>query len=123
MERTEAPTAARDGLGRWMPGQSGNPAGKRPGTKHRAALLRETLSEGEIGMAAHATAEAADETAAAARVAARPAATRPRAATGVKAPPSPAFSLHLQAQERAAAPPPGLTAALRASTAPTRAAI
>jgi hypothetical protein len=33
--------------GRFLPGCSGNPAGKRPGTRNRATLLAEALSEGE----------------------------------------------------------------------------
>src|SRR5258706_27168 len=47
MERTEAPAAARDGQGRWAPGQSGNPAGKKPGTRNHASLLHEALRDGE----------------------------------------------------------------------------
>ena len=35
--------AARDASGRFLPGQSGNPAGKRPGTRNRATLIREAL--------------------------------------------------------------------------------
>jgi hypothetical protein len=37
----------RDANGRFQPGQSGNPAGKIPGTRNRATLLREALNEGE----------------------------------------------------------------------------
>lgn len=33
----------RDGQGRFMPGQSGNPAGKKPGTRNHATLWREML--------------------------------------------------------------------------------
>src|SRR5215470_3632342 len=33
--------------GRWLPGQSGNPTGKKPGTRNRATLLAEALEEGE----------------------------------------------------------------------------
>src|SRR5258708_1970136 len=47
MERTEAPAAARDGQGRWAPGQSGNPAGKKPGTRNHTSLLHEALRDGE----------------------------------------------------------------------------
>jgi hypothetical protein len=36
-----------DANGRFVPGQSGNPSGKRPGTRNRATVLRETLREGE----------------------------------------------------------------------------
>src|SRR5258708_16059704 len=39
--------AARDANGRFMAGQSGNPAGKKPGTRNRATLLREALADGE----------------------------------------------------------------------------
>jgi len=35
--------AARDERGRFVPGQSGNPAGKVPGTRNRATLLRAAL--------------------------------------------------------------------------------
>jgi hypothetical protein len=38
---------ARDASGRFLPGQSGNPAGKRPGTRNRATLIREAFAEGE----------------------------------------------------------------------------
>ncbi len=31
----------------WQPGQSGNPAGKPPGTRHRATQLAEALIDGE----------------------------------------------------------------------------
>ena len=38
----------RRGIGRpFRPGQSGNPAGKRPGTRHRVTLLAEQLLDGE----------------------------------------------------------------------------
>jgi hypothetical protein len=36
-------TPSRDANGRFLPGQSGNPAGKQPGTRNRATLLREAL--------------------------------------------------------------------------------
>jgi len=39
--------AARDGNGRFLPGQSGNPAGKKPGTRNRATVLRAALADGE----------------------------------------------------------------------------
>src|SRR5580700_3915902 len=32
---------------RFQPGQSGNPGGKRPGTRHRATVLAEQLLDGE----------------------------------------------------------------------------
>jgi hypothetical protein len=45
---SEAMTAAaRDANGRFMAGQSGNPAGKKPGTRNRATLLCEELTDGE----------------------------------------------------------------------------
>jgi hypothetical protein len=37
----------RDGKGRLAPGCSGNPAGKREGTRNRATLLAEALRDGE----------------------------------------------------------------------------
>jgi hypothetical protein len=40
-------TTFRDAHGRFQPGCSGNPAGKRPGTRNRATLLAELLREGE----------------------------------------------------------------------------
>jgi hypothetical protein len=40
-------TAERGADGRFLPGQSGNPAGKKPGTRNRATLLAEALAEGE----------------------------------------------------------------------------
>ena len=44
--------AARDGNGRFLPGQSGNPAGKKPGTRNRATVLRAALADGEEKAAA-----------------------------------------------------------------------
>ncbi len=38
---------ARDANGRFMAGQSGNPAGKKPGTHNRATLLCDALADGE----------------------------------------------------------------------------
>src|SRR5258708_50099 len=40
-------TITRDANGRFIPGQSGNPAGKRPGTRNRAGILAEALLCGE----------------------------------------------------------------------------
>src|SRR6266566_4683361 len=40
-------TAMRDANGRFLPGRSGNPAGKKQGTRNRATLLREALADGE----------------------------------------------------------------------------
>jgi hypothetical protein len=39
--------AMRDANGRFAPGISGNPAGKKPGTRNRATVLREALADGE----------------------------------------------------------------------------
>src|SRR6267154_6136769 len=50
MNATEE-TAVRDANGRFAPGSSGNPAGKKPATHNRATILREALAEGE-GIAA-----------------------------------------------------------------------
>jgi len=48
MDNSASATApARDAGGRFLPGQSGNPAGKRPGTRNRATLIREAFDEGE----------------------------------------------------------------------------
>jgi hypothetical protein len=44
---TSASTIERDAGGRFVPGQSGNPAGKAPGTRNRATALRELMAEGE----------------------------------------------------------------------------
>jgi hypothetical protein len=38
---------ARDAAGRFKKGRSGNPAGKPPGTRHRATLLAQALLDGE----------------------------------------------------------------------------
>ncbi len=50
---TRAPETplARDGRGRFAPGQSGNPAGKRPGTPNRATRVRELLADGDDALA------------------------------------------------------------------------
>src|SRR5882724_7054391 len=40
-------TAGRDVIGRFVPGRSGNPAGKKPGTRNRATVLHEALQDGE----------------------------------------------------------------------------
>jgi hypothetical protein len=39
--------ALRDANGRFVAGHSGNPAGKQPGTRNRASVLREALGDGE----------------------------------------------------------------------------
>jgi hypothetical protein len=41
------PRSIRDASGRFMPGTSGNPAGKRPGTRNRKTVLAEALRDGE----------------------------------------------------------------------------
>src|SRR5260221_13097428 len=42
----------RDGNGRFVPGRSGNPKGKAPGTRNRATVLREMMRDGEEEMIA-----------------------------------------------------------------------
>src|SRR5271154_4552763 len=42
---------ARDGRGRFAPGQSGNPAGRRLGSRNHATLLRERLQDGDDELA------------------------------------------------------------------------
>src|SRR5713226_7915926 len=39
--------AQRDANGRFVACHSGNPAGKKPGTRNRATVLREALADGE----------------------------------------------------------------------------
>src|SRR6266851_7775899 len=39
--------AQRDANGRFVAGHSGNPSGKKPGTRNRATVLREALGDGE----------------------------------------------------------------------------
>src|SRR5580700_4921510 len=39
--------AARDARGRFQPGSSGNPAGKKPGTLNRATLLKRVMADGD----------------------------------------------------------------------------
>ncbi|MEJ0071585.1 MAG: DUF5681 domain-containing protein [Pseudomonadota bacterium] len=46
------PPAVRDGRGRFVPGSSGNPAGKKPGTRNHATVLKELLRDGEAEAAA-----------------------------------------------------------------------
>ncbi len=48
MATNETTKAARDGNGRWVPGQSGNPAGKPPGTRNYATILRERLAAEDV---------------------------------------------------------------------------
>ena len=47
MENIDHTTAARDARGRFQPGCSGNPAGKRPGTLNRATILKRIMAEGD----------------------------------------------------------------------------
>jgi hypothetical protein len=49
----------RDAAGRFVPGQSGNPAGKKPGTKNRKTLMMEALRDGEDVAAARVVIEKA----------------------------------------------------------------
>ena len=44
--------AQRDANGRFVAGHSGNPSGKKPGTRNRATVLREALRDGEDAAAA-----------------------------------------------------------------------
>jgi hypothetical protein len=46
-ENTSSTTAGRDTRGRFQPGCSGNPAGKRPGTLNRATTLKRVMEEGD----------------------------------------------------------------------------
>jgi hypothetical protein len=47
MPTSASSSTLRDQAGRFVPGQSGNPSGKAPGTRNRATLLRELMAEGE----------------------------------------------------------------------------
>jgi hypothetical protein len=47
MSGPAADPIARDPAGRFVPGQSGNPQGKAPGTRNRATFLRELMEDGE----------------------------------------------------------------------------
>src|SRR3954453_6964194 len=40
--------SGRDGQGRFAPGQSGNPAGRKPGSRNQATLLRDILAEDDV---------------------------------------------------------------------------
>jgi hypothetical protein len=60
MTDTNPPTA-RDPRGRFQPGQSGNPAGKKPGTLNHATRMRLTLEEGEFDVAARKLVELAKD--------------------------------------------------------------
>jgi hypothetical protein len=52
MDGSACGAVVRDTNGRFIPGQSGNPAGKKPGTRNRATVLREALADGEDTAAA-----------------------------------------------------------------------
>lgn len=45
------PTDGRDGRGRFMPGRSGNPVGRKRGSKNKATELRAWMEDGEDGAA------------------------------------------------------------------------
>jgi hypothetical protein len=51
MEPSDQAAGGRDGRGRFAPGQSGNPTGRRPGSRNRATLLRELLQDGDDELA------------------------------------------------------------------------
>src|SRR5271170_465422 len=51
MEASDQAAGARDGRGRFGPGQSGNPAGRRLGSRNHATLLRERLQDGDDALA------------------------------------------------------------------------
>jgi len=62
MDNSASATApARDAGGRFLPGQSGNPAGKRPGTRNRATLIRQAFAEGEEMVVARAVIDKAKD--------------------------------------------------------------
>jgi hypothetical protein len=56
---TVASGIERDAAGRFMPGQSGNPAGKAPGTRNRKTVLMAALRDGEGEAAARVVIEKA----------------------------------------------------------------
>ncbi len=47
MKRRDSANAGKMQGAKWKKGQSGNPAGKKPGTRHRATLAVEKLLDGE----------------------------------------------------------------------------
>ena len=49
---TDTPSSNRDARGRFVPGRSGNPAGKKPGTLNRATRWRQMFDEGDAVEAA-----------------------------------------------------------------------
>ena len=48
-ETQAAPADGRDTQGRFVPGRSGNPAGRKRGSRNKATALREFLDDGEDG--------------------------------------------------------------------------
>ena len=46
-DNVSATAATRDARGRFQPGRSGNPAGKKPGTLNRATILKRVMAEGD----------------------------------------------------------------------------
>jgi hypothetical protein len=50
MDDLDQTAPVRGARGRFVPGQSGNPAGKRPGTRNRATQLRERLAEDDVAV-------------------------------------------------------------------------
>ena len=50
---TAAQSTPRDPQGRFQPGCSGNPAGKRPGTLNHAIILRRLMAEGDEAIIGH----------------------------------------------------------------------
>src|SRR5260221_4112231 len=57
---TDETRIERDGNGRFAPGQSGNPAGKKPGTPNRATRMRELFAEETVERALQVVAEAVE---------------------------------------------------------------
>src|SRR4051794_17064758 len=45
--KRDSSAVSRDPSGRFLPGRSGNPAGKKPGTRNRATAMRELLADGD----------------------------------------------------------------------------
>jgi hypothetical protein len=58
---TDSENAGRLQRGRFVPGVSGNPAGKKPGTRHRATRLAENLMAGDIEAGVNAVVNAAKQ--------------------------------------------------------------
>src|SRR5271156_1161835 len=53
MTATAAQSTPRDPRGRFQPGCSGNPAGKRPGTLNHATILRRLMEDGDEAIIGH----------------------------------------------------------------------